>query len=81
MRPSSAQVKFNPSLHLAWGDLAVDNPQAPHIIKFHLKHSQTGQGVDVVLGKTGLGLCPVAAVLPGGATKRAPSSSPQQGHH
>ena len=36
------------------------------MLKFHLHQSKTdpvGNGVDVVLGKTGCNLCPVAAVL------------------
>ena len=57
---------FNPRLHLAWGDMAIDNPHAPNMIKFRLKQSKTdqfGRGLDVILGRTGLDLCPVAAVL------------------
>jgi len=62
----TSQSDFNPSLHLSWGDMAVDNQQSPRILRFHLKQSKTdpfGRGVDIVLGKTGLDLCPVAAVL------------------
>ena len=57
---------FNPGLHLAWGDVAVDNPNDPRMVRCHLKQSKTdqmGQGVDVVLGRTGLPLCPVAALV------------------
>ena len=57
---------FNPRLHLAWGDMAVDNPQAPRMVKFHLKQSKTdqyGRGVDIVVGRTDRDLCPVGAVL------------------
>ena len=57
---------FNPSLHLAWGDVAVDSTLNPRMVRCHLKHSKTdqlGRGVYVVLGRTGLELCPVAAVL------------------
>ena len=57
---------FNPRLHLAWGDVAVDNARNPQMVRCHLKQSKTdqlGRGVDVVLGKTGADLCPVAAVL------------------
>ena len=57
---------FNPRLHMAWGDMAVDNPHATTMIRFCLKQSQTdqfGRGVDVIVGRTGLDLCPVAAVL------------------
>ena len=57
---------FNPRLHLAWGDMAVDNPQATWMVRLHLKQSKTdqfGRGANVILGKTGLDLCPVAAIL------------------
>jgi hypothetical protein len=57
---------FDPRLSLAWGDMAVDDRQNPKMIKFHLKQSKTdpfGRGADIVLGKTGCNLCPVAAVL------------------
>ena len=62
--PSS--TAFNPRLHMAWGDMAVDNPQATSMVRFRLKQSKTdqfGRGVDVIVGRTGLDLCPVAAVL------------------
>ena len=61
-----SQSSFNPRLHLAWGDMAVDDKQAPTMVRFHLKQSKTdqvGKGVDVILGRTGLELCPVSAVL------------------
>ena len=57
---------FDLARHLAWGDMAVNNPQSPTMIKFHLKQSKTdqfGHGADIVLGKTGWELCPVATVL------------------
>ena len=57
---------FNPRLHLAWGDLAIDNRQNPRMIRFRLKQSKAdpfGRGADIVMGKTGCSLCPVAAVL------------------
>ena len=57
---------FNPRLHLAWGDMAVDDPQDTSMVKYHLKQSKTdqaGRGVNVILGKTGLDLCPVTAAL------------------
>ena len=62
----SSGTEFDPTRHLAWGDMAVDNAQNPRIIKFHLKQSKTdqfGRGADVILGRTGLDLCPVVATL------------------
>ena len=58
--------QFNPRLHLSWGDMAIDDPLAPRMLKFHLRQSKTdpvGRGAYVVLGRTGCDLCPVAAVL------------------
>ena len=60
------KADFNPRLHLAWGDMAVDSVQAPRLLKFHLKQAKTdpfGRGADIILGRTGCVLCPVAAVL------------------
>ncbi len=57
---------FNPSRHLAWGDVIVDNPASPQVIKVNLKISksdQLGKGADVFIGSTSSSLCPVAAVL------------------
>ena len=51
---------------LSRGDLTVDHPPAPSIIKILLKWSKTnqaGRGADVVLGRTGLPLFLVAAVM------------------
>ena len=61
-----SQSAFNPRRHLAWEDVAVDDRQATRMAKLHLKQSKTdqfGRGVDVILGRTGLDLCPVAAIL------------------
>ena len=59
-------VTFKTGQHLAWGDVAVDNPQDPGMIRIYLKQSktdQTGQGAHIILGRTGADLCLVAAVL------------------
>ena len=63
-------VTFNPRLHLAWGDVAVDGLQDPKMVRVHLKQSKTdqmGQGANIILGRTrtssDLHVCPVAAVL------------------
>ena len=57
---------FDRRRHLAWGDIAVDNQANPRMLRIHLKQSKTdqfGRGADVVVGRTGRDLCPVAAVL------------------
>ena len=41
---------FDPTVHLAWGDVAVDNPIRPTTLCFHLKRSkcdQFGAGVNI----------------------------------
>ena len=56
----------DPSVHLNYNDIAVDNPSNPCIIKVRIKASKTDpfhQGVDIYLGKTGHLLCPVSALL------------------
>ena len=55
---------FDPSSHLAWGDMSLDNVLEPTTLKIHLKRSKTDQlkkGVDVYIGRTGCSLCPVGA--------------------
>ena len=57
---------FNPATGLAWGDVAVDSESNPTMIRIHLKKSkcdQLGAGVDIIVGRTGSDLCPVAALL------------------
>ena len=56
---------FDPMIHLAWGDVALDSTQSPGLLKIRLKRSKTdqlGQGVDIFVGKTECPICPVAAV-------------------
>ena len=56
---------FNPKIHLAWGDVAIDSTQSPNLLKIRLKRSKTdqfSQGVDIFVEKTGCPLCPVAGV-------------------
>ena len=53
---------FDQKRHLAWGDVAIDNPESPQTLQVHLKRSKTdqlGKRVDVFIGKTDCPLCPV----------------------
>ena len=62
--PSSSS--YDPSVHLCYGDVALDSADQPTLIQVRLKASKTDlfrQGVSVYLGVTGCDLCPVAAVL------------------
>ena len=36
-------VSFNAAVHLAWGDIAVDNQAAPTMVRVHLKKSKCDQ--------------------------------------
>ena len=57
---------YDSSVHLSFGDVAVDDPSAPSILSIHLKASKTDRfrkGVDVFVGRTEQELCPVSAVL------------------
>ena len=60
-----SQEAYDARFHLGWGDVAIDNPRNPQVIRVHLRRSKTdqfGNGVDVAVGRTGDVLCPVAAV-------------------
>ena len=51
---------------LWWGDVAADSHTNPQMIQIHLKRSkcdQFGKGSDIVVGRTGTTICPVAALL------------------
>ena len=61
-----AAAVFDPTRHLAWGDVSVDQGRPPSSIRVFLKVSkcdQFGRGVAVFLGATTDELCPVAAIL------------------
>ena len=64
---------FDPAVHLAWGDVTVDNASQPAAICVKLKRSkcdQFGAGVCVHLGKTNSPMCPVTALLAYMASRR-----------
>ena len=64
---------FDPTVHLAWGDVAVDNPTRPGSIRIRLKRSkcdQFGSGINVYLGSTNSPLCPVTALMAYMASRR-----------
>ena len=57
---------FDPGVHLSYGDIAVDNPRTPTVMRVTIKQSKTDpfrRGIDLFLGKTSTDLCPVAAML------------------
>ena len=58
--------KYDPSVHLSFSDVAVDNAESPNMISLNIKRSKTDQravGVHVIIGRTDDDLCPVLALL------------------
>ena len=56
----------NSAVHLNWGDMAVNDPAAPTMLKIHLRRSkcdQFGKGADVFVGRSGNELCPIDAIV------------------
>lgn len=61
-----SETGFDASVHLAWGDVAVDDPSSPAVLSVKLKASKTDpfrQGVTLYIGKTSSDICPVSAML------------------
>lgn len=57
---------FDASAHLGFGDISVDNPRNPQMVRVRIKQSKTDpfrKGMDIYLGKTGADLCPVGALM------------------
>ena len=57
---------YDPSVHLGIGDIAVDDPQMPSMVRIRIKQSKTDpfrKGIYLFVGRTASGLCPVAALL------------------
>ena len=57
---------FDPSVHLARGDVVINSGLCPAGISVNIKSSKTDpfrQGVTLYLGQTGVDLCPVAAMI------------------
>ena len=57
---------FNSAVHLNWGDVAVNDPAAPKMLKIHLRRSkcdQFGKGMDVFVGRSGNELCPIDTIV------------------
>ena len=65
---------YDPEVHLSLADVAVDDKLAPTVVQITIKQSKTDpfrQGVQLYLGKTDTGLCPVKAVWAYLATRDA----------
>ena len=61
-----SQTAYDPTAHLNFADVSVDDPDHPTIVQLSIKQSKTDpfrQGVKIYLGTTGNTLCPVTALL------------------
>ena len=59
-------ASYDQSVHLSFRDIALDNLKNPTVLQVCIKQSKTDpfrKGVTLYLGRTGVDLCPVAAVL------------------
>ena len=57
---------YDPAVHLSKGDIALDNPRTPTMVRITIKQSKTDlfrKGINLFLGKTSTELCPVTALL------------------
>ena len=57
---------YDPTVHLNFQDISIDNPNDPQIICVKIKASKTDpfrQGVNVHIGRTNNAVCPVTALL------------------
>ena len=73
-----SDTSYDPSVHLNRSDIAVDNPEAPTVIRVTIKQSKTDhfcKGVNLFLGKTSTDLCPVEVML-NYLMRRGPKAGP-----
>ena len=59
-------MRFDPAVHLAVADVAVDNPRSPAMLQVTIKQSKTDpfrKGVQLFIGKKGSMICPLAAMM------------------
>ena len=57
---------YDPTAHLGFGDVAVDNPRQPSFVRVSIKQSKTDpfrKGVDLFIGHTGGDLCPLLSFM------------------
>ena len=62
--PSSSH--YDPNLHLSYGDVCLHDKTSPEFLSVSIKASKTDpfrQGIRIYLGKSGVDICPVGAIL------------------
>ena len=63
---SPSDKAYDPTAHLSFSGVAIDDPQNPSIMRIHLKTSKTDpfrKGVDIFLDQTYNELSPISAML------------------
>ena len=61
-----SEAGYDPGVHLYVSDVAVDSASNPTFVQLRIKQSKTDPfrlGAKLVVGRTGMSLCPVAALL------------------
>ena len=61
-----SQSGYDPDCHLSYGDITVDSPRNPQVIRVAIKQSKTDpfrKGIDLYVGRTSTDVCPVKALL------------------
>ena len=61
-----AEGEFDPSQHLSYEDVAVDNARQPSYLSVNIKQSKTDpfqKGIRMIIGLTDGPLCPITAIL------------------
>ena len=59
-------TSYDSGVHLSFGDIAIDDLNIPTVLQVSIKQSKTDpfrNGVTLYIGRTGMDLCPVAAML------------------
>ena len=61
-----SQEAYDPTAHLSFNDIAVDDPSSPTVMEIRVKASKTDpfrKGVSLYMGLTNNDLCPIAAMM------------------
>ena len=61
-----SDTEYDPSCHLSFKDIAIDDPDSPSMLRVTMKQSKTDpfrRGIDLFLGKTNNEICPVSTML------------------
>ena len=62
----SDDTSYDPDVHLSFRDITIDDLKNPSVLRVTIKQSKTDpfwRGVSLYVGRTGMDLCPVSAML------------------